>query len=234
VSVTQHLIFLFPFLRTRIGAAVPSTTQHLVIDYTVKSESRRHGPDMSQTSSSSSFWAELTAVDYALLIGLLLVGWLYLRSTNSKASSSASKAAPVKKAVNHAKRSESPATTTAAAAAAGSTSQSSTGYALIDRLGSRKVLVFYGSQTGTAEEYASRLAKEAAQYGLRAMTADLMDYDVDDLRFLPPGKLVMFALATYGEGEPTDNARDFHEWLMSDDREAEREQFEQMHYVLFG
>ena len=32
---------------------------------------------------------------------------------------------------------------------------------------SSKVVVFYGSQTGTAEEFASRIAKEATKYGLK-------------------------------------------------------------------
>lgn len=34
------------------------------------------------------------------------------------------------------------------------------------------MVVFYGSQTGTAEEFAVRMAKEAARYGLKAMVAD--------------------------------------------------------------
>jgi len=32
--------------------------------------------------------------------------------------------------------------------------------------------VFYGSQTGTAEEFAGRLAKEGARYGLKGIVAD--------------------------------------------------------------
>ena len=32
--------------------------------------------------------------------------------------------------------------------------------------------MFYGSQTGTAEEYATRLAKEATRHGMPAMTFD--------------------------------------------------------------
>jgi len=36
----------------------------------------------------------------------------------------------------------------------------------------KKVVVFYGSQTGTAEEFAARLAKEANRHGLPAMTFD--------------------------------------------------------------
>ena len=37
---------------------------------------------------------------------------------------------------------------------------------------SRNVVVFYGSQTGTAEEFAGRLAKDSAGYGMKGMVAD--------------------------------------------------------------
>ena len=36
----------------------------------------------------------------------------------------------------------------------------------------RNVVVFYGSQTGTAEEFAGRLAKDASRYGMKAIVAD--------------------------------------------------------------
>ena len=36
----------------------------------------------------------------------------------------------------------------------------------------RNVVVFYGSQTGTAEEFAGRLAKDAARYRMKGMVAD--------------------------------------------------------------
>lgn len=36
----------------------------------------------------------------------------------------------------------------------------------------RNVVVFYGSQTGTAEEFAMRLSKDAARYGMKGMVAD--------------------------------------------------------------
>ena len=36
----------------------------------------------------------------------------------------------------------------------------------------RRLVVFYGSQTGTAEEFAGRLAKEGARYGLKGIVAD--------------------------------------------------------------
>ena len=36
----------------------------------------------------------------------------------------------------------------------------------------RNVVCFYGSQTGTAEEFAGRLAKDAMRYGMKAIVAD--------------------------------------------------------------
>jgi len=82
----------------------------------------------------------------------------------------------------------------------------------------KNCIIFYGSQTGTAEDYASRLAKEGkSRFGLETMVADLEDYDYDNLDAIPGDKVVMFVLATYGEGEPTDNAVDFYEFIMGED-----------------
>lgn len=36
----------------------------------------------------------------------------------------------------------------------------------------RSLVVFYGSQTGTGEEFAGRLAKEGIRYKLKGMVAD--------------------------------------------------------------
>ncbi|RDL31944.1 uncharacterized protein BP5553_09346 [Venustampulla echinocandica] len=78
----------------------------------------------------------------------------------------------------------------------------------------KNCVVFYGSQTGTAEDYASRLAKEGkSRFGLETMVADLEDYDYENLDTFPEGHVAMFVLATYGEGEPTDNAVDFNEFI---------------------
>ncbi|KAF2677151.1 hypothetical protein K458DRAFT_320394 [Lentithecium fluviatile CBS 122367] len=82
----------------------------------------------------------------------------------------------------------------------------------------KNCVVFYGSQTGTAEDYASRLAKEGhSRFGLNTMVADLEDYDYDNLDKFPEDKLAVFVLATYGEGEPTDNAVEFYEFMGSED-----------------
>lgn len=82
----------------------------------------------------------------------------------------------------------------------------------------KNTVIFYGSQTGTAEDYASRLAKEgSSRFGLKTMVADLEDYDFENLDTFPSDKLAVFVLATYGEGEPTDNAVEFYEFIRGAD-----------------
>lgn len=74
-------------------------------------------------------------------------------------------------------------------------------------LQNKRLVIFYGSQTGTAEEYAIRLAKEAkTKFGLASLVCDPEDYDFENLDQVPEDCAVIFVLATYGEGEPTDNA----------------------------
>ena len=85
---------------------------------------------------------------------------------------------------------------------------------VLERLGKRCV-VFFGSQSGTAENLASLLAKEAkSRFGLEAMVADLEEYTYEGLCRLPPDTLCIFVLATYGDGEPTDNAAEFYNFLL--------------------
>ena len=82
----------------------------------------------------------------------------------------------------------------------------------------KNCVIFYGSQTGTAEDYASRLAKEgSSRFGLKTMVADLEEFDYDNLDTFPEDKVAFFVLATYGEGEPTDNAVDFYEFFSGED-----------------
>ena len=102
----------------------------------------------------------------------------------------------------------------------------------------KNCIIFYGSQTGTAEDYASRLAKEGkSRFGLETMVADLEDYDYDNLDSIPNDKVVMFVLATYGEGEPTDNAVDFYEFITGDDASFSSDndpRLGNLNYVAFG
>ncbi|KAF2672183.1 hypothetical protein BT63DRAFT_384595 [Microthyrium microscopicum] len=105
----------------------------------------------------------------------------------------------------------------------------------------KNCIVFYGSQTGTAEDYANRLAKEGhSRFGLDTMVADLEDYDFDNLDLVPEDKVVFYILATYGEGEPTDNAVDFYEFVtteepaFSEGQSPEEKPLAKLKFVAFG
>lgn len=103
----------------------------------------------------------------------------------------------------------------------------------------KNCVIFYGSQTGTAEDYASRLAKEgSSRFGLKTMTADLEEYDYENLDKFPEDKIAFFVMATYGEGEPTDNAVEFWEFMNADppsfSESSEEQPLSNLKYVAFG
>jgi NADPH-ferrihemoprotein reductase len=100
-------------------------------------------------------------------------------------------------------------------------------------------VIFYGTQTGTAEKFALRLAKDAStRYNLQCLVADLDDYDCDDLSHFSPDQIAIFLLATYGEGEPTDNAIAFNEFLRARGPQQRTQTVEnaamQLQYAAFG
>lgn len=47
----------------------------------------------------------------------------------------------------------------------------------------RSLVVFYGSQTGTAEEFTGRLAKEGIRYKMKGMVADPEECDMVKINF---------------------------------------------------
>ncbi|KAJ7242822.1 cytochrome P450 oxidoreductase [Mycena haematopus] len=103
--------------------------------------------------------------------------------------------------------------------------------------GKKRIVIFYGSQTGTAEEYAIRLAKEAkTKFGLASLVCDPEEYDFENLAQIPEDCAVFFVMATYGEGEPTDNAVQLMQNLQDESFDfgnGER-QLEGLKYVVFG
>uniref|UniRef100_A0A672HRS4 NADPH--cytochrome P450 reductase n=1 Tax=Salarias fasciatus TaxID=181472 RepID=A0A672HRS4_SALFA len=96
----------------------------------------------------------------------------------------------------------------------------------------KNIIVFYGSQTGTAEEFANRLSKDAQRYGMKGMAADPEEYDMGELSRLSEieNSLAIFCMATYGEGDPTDNAQDFYDWLQENDDED----LSKLNYTVFA
>uniref|UniRef100_A0A8R1DSH1 NADPH--cytochrome P450 reductase n=1 Tax=Caenorhabditis japonica TaxID=281687 RepID=A0A8R1DSH1_CAEJA len=91
----------------------------------------------------------------------------------------------------------------------------------IDRMKNegRQVLIMYGSQTGTAEEMSGRLAKDLSRYSKKAVVVDPEDIDCEDLNRLSEVEdaLLVLCIATYGEGDPTDNAVTLVEYLNGGD-----------------
>jgi len=100
----------------------------------------------------------------------------------------------------------------------------------------RRMVVFYGSQTGTGEEFAGRLAKEGLKYGFRGVVADPEECEVEDLTELSSLEddlegpvLAVFCVATYGEGDPTDNAQALYDWLQEGNGDVKG-----LRYAVFG
>lgn len=97
------------------------------------------------------------------------------------------------------------------------------------KLNNKNFLVMFGSQTGTAEDYAKSFSKElASKFGLNVLCVDLDDYDFDNLNSLPQGTITAIFMSTYGEGEVPDNAFNFEKFL------KQGEKLNNINYMIFG
>jgi cytochrome P450 / NADPH-cytochrome P450 reductase len=89
------------------------------------------------------------------------------------------------------------------------------------------LLVLFGSNMGTAEELARRMAQDGEDNGFVTKVAPLDDY----VGRLPKEGLVVIVTASYN-GLPPDNAVEFCEWLRSDALNAES--LQGVKYAVFG
>lgn len=71
--------------------------------------------------------------------------------------------------------------------------------------------VLYGSETGTAQDTAEQIWRDAKRFGLRCTVAAMDDYNIENLI---SEKLVVFIVATTGQGEPPLNMRRFWRFLL--------------------
>ncbi|KAF2972657.1 hypothetical protein GQX73_g875 [Xylaria multiplex] len=85
---------------------------------------------------------------------------------------------------------------------------------IAEKLKQTKVVIFWGSQSGTGEIFAQKLAREChLRYEVDAIAVDLSDYDPETISQIPNTKLVIFILSTFGEGDPSDNTAGLWRWL---------------------
>lgn len=75
------------------------------------------------------------------------------------------------------------------------------------------LLICFGSQTGTAEGLAKKLAKEATQRGFTPKLAALNDFE--SAGFATAKKTVVIT-STWGDGDAPDNAVNFWNWIKAD------------------
>ncbi|KAI5855550.1 bifunctional P-450:NADPH-P450 reductase [Durotheca rogersii] len=75
----------------------------------------------------------------------------------------------------------------------------------------QSMTILYGSNSGTCESMAQRLAFDAASRGFKVSTLDCMDAAVEKL---PKDEPIVIITASY-EGEPPDNAAQFVSWVSS-------------------
>jgi len=74
--------------------------------------------------------------------------------------------------------------------------------------------VLYGSQSGNAEALSKKIRKKGRASGFDPKVGDL---DSFDRATLADTELVLILTSTFGEGDPPDNAKQFYDWILSDE-----------------
>lgn len=94
-----------------------------------------------------------------------------------------------------------------------------------------QAVIFWGSQSGTAEGFAHRLARDFhGRLKLEVLVADVSDYDHHTIAELSESQYAIFIMSTYGEGDPSDNSTSFLSWLQSKPQVS----FANLRYAAFG
>lgn len=95
----------------------------------------------------------------------------------------------------------------------------------------KNYLVVYASQTGTAEDYAKRFAKDLTnKLNLNVLCIDVEDYDMNQLTELDRNIMLTIVISTYGEGDFPDGG---FEWE-NDLKNLGNSDFEGIKFNIFG
>lgn len=99
--------------------------------------------------------------------------------------------------------------------------------------GKHQCVIFWGSQSGTAERFAEALGREClARFDINALVADLSDYDADSIANIQKTYFAIFLLSTYGEGDPSDNTGGLWDWIRAVAEKGVK--LENLRYFAFG
>ncbi len=74
-----------------------------------------------------------------------------------------------------------------------------------------KTVVLYASQSGNAEKLAAKLYEQLGQSGVKAELASVADFKAKTLK---EQQVILLVASTHGEGEPPDDAIEFHEFVL--------------------
>ncbi|KAK2772190.1 bifunctional p-450:NADPH-p450 reductase [Colletotrichum kahawae] len=105
---------------------------------------------------------------------------------------------------------------------------SANGAAAAAQEGGKPMTILYGSNSGTCEALAQRVASDASSHGFRATKIDCMDSANGSL---PTDQPVVIITASY-EGQPPDNAGHFVAWIEGQDKE--KAPLKGVNYAVFG
>ena len=87
---------------------------------------------------------------------------------------------------------------------------------------SSEIKILFGSETGTAEEFAFDIENSLQNGGYRCSVSDMEDYNSADLA---SEDLVLIVTSTYGNGEAPYNAEDLYVWLETEEVELNQTSF---------
>ncbi|OIW23249.1 riboflavin synthase domain-like protein [Coniochaeta ligniaria NRRL 30616] len=95
------------------------------------------------------------------------------------------------------------------------------------------VVVFWGSQSGRAAQFARQLARELHSNGIAATAEDLDLYDHEHLAQVSRDKVLGFVVSTFGEGDPPDNAAGLWDALREFNK-SKTDALSGLRYFVFG
>lgn len=85
------------------------------------------------------------------------------------------------------------------------------GDAKTDEQHSPRITILYGSQTGTAQDIAERIWRQAKKYQFQATVLPMNEYPVTNIQY---DELMVFVCSTTGQGEEPDNMKMFWKILL--------------------